>query len=36
MENWKEIPFTDIENVRIGHAQDPENGTGCTVLIFPE
>ena len=33
METWKEIPITEIKNVRIGHAQDEENGTGCTVLI---
>ena len=36
MAEWKEIPITEIENVRIGHAQDPEHGTGCTVLIFED
>lgn len=29
----KEISITDISGVRIGHAQDEEAGTGCTVLI---
>lgn len=29
----KEIPFSDIENIRIGHAADEEAATGCTVLI---
>ncbi len=33
MADWKEISITDIKNVRIGHAQDEENATGCTVLI---
>ena len=33
MKNFKEIPITEIKNVRIGHAQDAENGTGCTVLL---
>ena len=33
MELGREIPITQIENVRIGHAQDFENATGCTVLI---
>lgn len=30
----KEIPISEIENVKIGHAQDYENATGCTVLLF--
>lgn len=34
MADWKEISITDIKNVNIGHAQDYENGTGCTVLVF--
>ena len=29
----KEINITDIENIRIGSAQDIENATGCTVII---
>ena len=29
----KEIPITDIENIKIGHAQDYENATGCTVIL---
>ena len=33
MAQWKEISITDIKNVRIGHAQDEEHATGCTVLI---
>jgi len=33
MANWKEISITDIKNVHIGHAQDEEHATGCTVLI---
>ncbi len=32
-EKIKEIPITDIEGIRIGHAQDEEGGTGCTVFI---
>lgn len=29
----QEINLEDIENIRIGHAQDLEGGTGCTVII---
>ena len=29
----KEIKISEIENVKIGHAEDFENGTGCTVII---
>ena len=36
MADWKEIPITDIKNLRIGHAQDEEHATGCTVLICPK
>ncbi len=32
----QEIPFTDIGGLRVGHAQDPEAATGCTVLICKE
>ena len=32
----KEICITDIEGIRIGHAQDEKLGTGCTVLITPD
>lgn len=27
------ISFTDIEDIEVGHAQDLEAGTGCTVVI---
>ena len=30
----KEISIRDIENVRIGSAENKEAGTGCTVLLF--
>ncbi|MBR5474779.1 MAG: P1 family peptidase [Lachnospiraceae bacterium] len=29
----KEIPITEIENVKIGNAEDLEHATGCTVII---
>lgn len=29
----KEINFTDIENFRIGNAENTQGGTGCTVII---
>lgn len=29
----KEIPITNIENIRIGNAQNSEGATGCTVLL---
>ena len=29
----KEISITDIEGIKVGHAQDFDAGTGCTVLI---
>lgn len=29
----KEIPLTDIENVKIGNAEDKEHATGCTVIL---
>lgn len=29
----REIEITEIENIKIGHAQDMKNGTGCTVLL---
>ena len=32
----KEIPFSAFENLKIGHAQDAETATGCTVLIAEE
>ena len=31
---YKEIPLTALPGVAIGHAQDPEAATGCTVLLF--
>lgn len=33
MSEWKEISIHDIKNVKIGHAQDEKNATGCTVII---
>lgn len=33
MYEWKEIPITDIKGVKIGHAQNEEHATGCTVII---
>lgn len=32
----KEISVLEFENVRIGNAQNPEAGTGCTVVVCPE
>lgn len=31
-----EIKFVDIDGFRLGHAQDFENGTGCSVVICME
>lgn len=33
MSEWKEISLHDIKNIKIGHAQDEEHATGCTVII---
>ncbi|MBR3840474.1 MAG: P1 family peptidase [Erysipelotrichales bacterium] len=33
MNEWKEIPINKIKNFKIGHAQDFENATGCSVII---
>lgn len=33
MAEWKEIKITTMKNFRIGHAQDLENATGCSVII---
>lgn len=33
MSEWKEISLHDINNIRIGHAQDEEHATGCSVII---
>lgn len=33
MSEWKEISLHDIKNIRIGHAQDEEHATGCSVII---
>ena len=30
----KEIQITEIENMKIGNAQNEQAGTGCTVLLF--
>ncbi len=32
----KRIQFTDIQGIKVGHAQDLEAGTGCTVIISKE
>lgn len=29
----KEINFVDLEGIRLGHAQNPKGGTGCSVVI---
>ena len=29
----KEIKITDIENIKIGNAENKEAATGCTVII---
>lgn len=33
MSEWKEISLHDIKNIRIGHAQNEEHATGCSVII---
>lgn len=33
MSQWEEISITEIKNIHIGHAQDEEHGTGCTVIV---
>ena len=33
MDFLKEISLNSIEGIRIGHAQDTDNATGCTVVI---
>ncbi|WP_091730323.1 P1 family peptidase [Proteiniborus ethanoligenes] len=32
----KEIKFTDIDGIKVGHEQDLEAATGCTVIICEE
>lgn len=32
----KEIKFTDIDGLKVGHAQNIEAATGCTVIICEE
>ena len=32
----KEVNITDIKGIKIGHAQDIEGGTGCTVILCEE
>lgn len=32
----REIKFTDIDGIKVGHAQDIEGGTGCTIAICEE
>lgn len=29
----RQIDFTDIEDIKVGHAQNLDAGTGCTVVI---
>ena len=40
MSQWnqilKEIPITEIGNIKIGNAQDKEHATGCTVILCEE
>lgn len=36
MSEWKEISLHDIKNIQIGHGDDEENATGCTVIISPK
>lgn len=33
MSQWKEIPINEIRGVRIGHAQNEDHATGCTVIL---
>jgi L-aminopeptidase/D-esterase-like protein len=33
MSEWKEISINNIKGIKIGHAQDEENATGCSVII---
>ncbi|PKN28852.1 MAG: hypothetical protein CVU64_11190 [Deltaproteobacteria bacterium HGW-Deltaproteobacteria-21] len=32
----RQIDFVDIEGIKVGHAQNLEAATGCTVLISEE
>jgi len=32
----KEIRFGEIEGIEVGHAEDLEGGTGCTVVLCPK
>ena len=36
MFEWKEISLHDIKDIKIGHVEDKENGTGCSVIIAPK
>ncbi|MBE5921642.1 MAG: P1 family peptidase [Lachnospiraceae bacterium] len=36
MDNLKEISLHDIKNIKIGHAQNEEHATGCTVILCEE
>lgn len=33
MLDWKEIPITSMKGFRIGHAQNEDHATGCTVIL---
>ena len=35
-EFMKQIEFTDIENIEVGHAQNLDSATGCTVVLCKE
>ena len=33
MSDWKEISLHEIKGIKIGHAQNEEHATGCTVIL---
>ena len=33
MVSMQQIAFTDIEDIKVGHAHNLDAGTGCTVVI---
>lgn len=36
MSEWKEISLHSIKNIQIGHVEDQEHATGCTVILAPQ
>ena len=34
LKGMKKIPFGEIEGITVGHSENKEGGTGCTVAIF--